>query len=247
MNNTMIDESRLKVSESMSERALRRYRTAEVQTKMKETGEIRSNIDDDRKLNRQSIKRWEGTLNRGYNIVNTTTTKDLPLPRPMPAPSVWSRLQDTMTSSNASLPLASTDFSSTGFKCGQFAESIADSALNEGLITKVSLPCSAPLDGDRISKNLSGSEIRETAMSSRQWIQNSSSNQLSTSSPVVSARQVLSQSSSRSTQKQLLIPSIDLSKTEPPQIVSYSEPPILSSKSNKNPMIIVRTGGFSGL
>ncbi len=270
LNHSVYDDQRLKATTVMEDRSLNRIKRREIETKMAELGEMKGISAEEKMLNRASFKRWEQQVDRGYNILSNSVVLDAPSPHPTRPPSMWTRLNTAhsgvrastgnmealadwsrelvptgrarnLSGSGGGLPSSQdiVEFSSAG---NNSSDAPARFGLKTAPVQSTSatqLPSIAINHFDnarssrRGSRDIPQSNIGEASRGpSRQNVASSSNGQ--SSRPGIAA-------SERVGSRAGGIPSLDLTRTEFAENVTYQEPLSGGAKGQAVPM--VRTGG----
>lgn len=244
LNNTIYDEEKLKATQTVHNLAMNRQVARSVEKKIKGEREERLELENNRKLNKVSYKRWENQIERGYDAVFNNLHSDNPnyhAPLPVRPVTMWAKL-----TSSSSTPL----FTTTPLQ--------ADSTKPTGLTQSSSLIDLRPVNSQ--ARNLSGAMRANTAavetrdrpsmplLSNRDqhsyqesYSYGSKNNNNNSNSALTSSRSQTSQSF-RTTAMKSSIPSLDLKSTEQPEKVTYKEP---STGPLGMAVPMVRTGGLS--
>jgi len=95
LNHEVRDAEKMRIAMSTQDRAKNRLEKFQgLPTMQVERGIKQYDLEDARRMNRISFKRWEAQIDRGYDFVNTTLTNVNPLPT-RPA-TVWSRVHSSV-------------------------------------------------------------------------------------------------------------------------------------------------------
>lgn len=256
LNNSVYDEKRLVATNTVANLALNRMKVIPVEDKLKTYGEMEYTRDDERRLHRPSFKRWQGGIDRGYDVVNNTLYDgNNPAPLPTRPVTMWARVSiNDQGGATEGGNAATSQFNQTAPARATYANDVI--AMNSGR----GLPGGRNLSGglqlsnqhaqQAASSPMSHSYAEESVLSGGDSMYKGSPNQYQPSSSgykptnsVMSGSQAPFQRGYGS-RTGTAVPSLDLGKASPKEKVTYTEP-----KGGGAGMSIpmVRTGGLSGL
>lgn len=92
INNDLYDDLKLQVTMTTQNRTLNRMTRDLTEARLKEETEEQAEINNQRKLNKISFKRWESEIDRGYHPIKNEVITNPPLPVPSRPADMWSRL-----------------------------------------------------------------------------------------------------------------------------------------------------------
>jgi hypothetical protein len=96
VNHAVHDEGKISVTLGVADRSLHRIKRVGVESKIREEGQAKQEVDDERRMGRISYKRWEQGIDRGYDFLkNSVHSADMPQPLPSRPVTMWARLQTT--------------------------------------------------------------------------------------------------------------------------------------------------------
>ncbi len=113
LNHEILDETKFKIAMKSMFQAANRQTSSAILAKQKQEGELRVDINEQRKMNRVSYKRWEQEIDRGYNFINTTN--ELHVPKAARPATVWSKVHTSNPPQN-SIPTSNQDESRSSNK-----------------------------------------------------------------------------------------------------------------------------------
>lgn len=240
VNHSIHDDGKVTVSNTVADRSLHRMKRVQKEIAAREEGNVKQEKDEVKKLNRVSYKRWENTIDRGYDFLkNSVTPADAPHPLPPRPVSMWAKLQ---TADNVTIALSDVSGSNLGSGRSSTAHAYSSNQ-RDGSIESPYLPQRlVPLGTTRAATSVPASRapvpvsvpapVQTSALGNQSFRPNNSIGELST------ARSTARGDASRPRP----VPSLDLTRAEPPEKVSYVEP-AFGAKGLSVPM--VRTGGLS--
>ena len=112
-------------------------------------------INEQRKMNRVSYKRWEQEIDRGYNFINTTN--ELHVPKAARPATVWSKVH-TSNPQN-SIPTSNQDENRSSNKCMPPLIHSLTHSLTHSLYAAVISPRNLAVDNNRASTSIGTSRI----------------------------------------------------------------------------------------
>ena len=262
LNHTIHDNNKCQTVDNVAERSLHRMKRVEKEKNATEIGEIQSTIADKRRLAKVSYKRWEEGIDRGYDFIkNTVNGSDLPQPLPSRPATMWDRLStmdsnSTLTGVNPPKTGLSGAYSGYNSRSSTALPATADMNTNRIRNLSGAGPQYTEASGSHREafpdSPASFPESRNPNYSNSTKLKPMTA--VGNSSPYTSARAATAsaierppiQTSSNKTSSRGMnrpVPSLDLSRAEPGEKVSYVEP---TGGALSLPVAMVRTGGLSG-
>jgi len=227
VNHTIHDDLQLEFASTVADRKLHRMCKVEMDEKLKREGELKHEEAEKARLARIRFKRWEEGLDRGYDIVlNTLHSDNTAQPLPKKDLLLWDKLNANvhkLDSLNSSTTLGSSSDRNQPMVTGRI-RNLAGTTDNRDRTTNSSAADSSGLYMPPLSAPVPNSNNKPSQQPYRAV-------SASVMNPSISANRTPSH-----------IPSLDLSRAEPPEVVKYVEP---KSGPNSMPVQMVRTGGLS--
>lgn len=262
VNHAIHDDGKVTVSNTVADRSLHRMKRVGKEIEAREVGIVKAEKDDEKRLARISYKRWENTIDRGYDFLkNTPIPADVPQPLPSRPTSMWARLQ-TVENGGATTGTRATTSSvpNTGRirNLSGAGPQYANSRIH--LETRDTFPDSpgtyasnqeyggdSPQQPQRLTPLPAAASRAVTSIPASRAALASSGGAGPNYTSYQSSPGIVTKTSARGVAYESArpkpVPSLDLTRAEAPEKVSYVEP-AHGSKGLAIPM--VRTGGMSG-
>ena len=244
LNNSVYDESKLKATRTVQDQALNRMKVLKVEGSIKSERESKAELDEARRMNKISFKRWENQVNRGYNMVTNvldTESGAYTLPAPVRPLTMWSKLNGNNSGQGrlTTAPVGgyrNLSGAPNGFQPSLSMESLEKSGRDNDITRKQK--------GDEGFNNYSlrnrtpnlSSTAQDEAISPLQSFRSAAASSTSARMNTGNRR------SGNNSGREFGLPSLDLSKAEQPEKVTYNEP---LAAPNHLAIPMVRTGGLS--
>ena len=245
VNHSIHDDGKVSVTNGVADRSLHRIKRVEKEKEAFERGSIKQEKDEEKRLARISYKRWENTIDRGFDFLkNSVTPADAPQPLPPRPTTMWARLQTQTVDSNSTMRTRDlsgagatpTTGRSTAYNYNQHREDSLNSPSQAQRLTPLgqasravtSVPASRAVPALQQAPSAQFSARPQSQQPNAYSARNNASG---------------NKIGFENKSKGPAVPSLDLTRAEAPERVSYVEPAV-GAKGLAIPM--VRTGGLSG-
>lgn len=244
MNHSIHDDGKVSVSNTVADRSLHRMKRVEKEKEAFEKGNIKHEKDEEKRLARVSYKRWENTIDRGFDFLKSSVTPaDAPQPLPSRPTTMWARLQTQTVDSDSSIRTRDLSGAGTNQATGRSTAYNYNQHHESGL--------DSPSQAQRLTPLGQASRAVTSVPASRAVPLLSQNPTVQQSARPQSHRNEQNGYSARNNAPRALenklkgptVPSLDLTRAEAPKRVSYVETAV-GAKGLAIPM--VRTGGLSG-
>lgn len=222
LTHDVYDEEKLNSTLTVTNRSLNRIKKLQKEAEQKARGEGEAKVKEELHMNRIKFQRWEQQVDRGYNFITNQVVHEVPAPLPSRPATMWARL--TTHSENYHDDLAGHNVSQS---------------VDTGLGKRGPFAGTQQLPGGQAGTVVPSARVRNLSGSGPMYVSTSlpAMNPDSARAPA-STRKNMETSQIRSSK----IPSLDLSKAEFAESVSYQEPSKGAPPGLAIP--IVRTGGL---
>eukprot|EP01031_Cornospumella_fuschlensis_P033409 gene33409-40416_t len=224
LTHDVYDQEKLNSTLTVTNRSLNRVKKLQKEAEQKSKGEQEAQAKQQLHMNRIKFQRWEQQVDRGYNFITNQVVQEAPAPLPSRPATMWARL--TTHSDNYQDPLSAANVTQS-----------LDSGLNQSK--------KGPFAGTRQVSDGPGGTVVPSARVRN--LSGSGPMYVSTSLPAMNPDSARGPASTRKNMetsqiRSSKIPSLDLSKAEFAEPVSYKEPSKGAPPGLAIP--IVRTGGL---